>query len=160
MHRKPNKILWTTNSGNFFRKYHIPLTFSLIDFAPSHKIEWVVAIDETDSQSRYDMIIGRDLQQSMGMDILFLSQRLRWDGIEVQMQTANSNLIDLDKINSTNKNTIDVFAMALSTMKILDDKYEKADLDAYFKLVNHLDSKQKISLKLSLSKYEHLLMVC
>jgi hypothetical protein len=75
----------------------------LIDFAPSHEIEWVVTINETDSQSCYDMIIGQDLQHAMGIDILFLSQRLRWDGIEVPMQTANSNLIDLDKINSTNK---------------------------------------------------------
>jgi hypothetical protein len=92
----------------------------------------------------------------MGMDILFLSQRLRWDGIEVPMQTANSNLIDLDKINSPNKYTVDVFAIASSTMKILDAKYEKADLDAYFKLVNHLDSKQKISFMSILNKYEHL----
>jgi hypothetical protein len=41
-------------------------------------------------------------------------------------------------------------------MKILDAKYEKADLDAYFKLDDHFDSKQKISLKSLLSKYEHL----
>jgi hypothetical protein len=41
-------------------------------------------------------------------------------------------------------------------MKILDANYEKADLDGYFKLVNHLDSKKKISLKLLLSKYKHL----
>jgi hypothetical protein len=83
----------------------------------------------------------------MGMDILFSSQRLRWDEIEVPMQTANSNSIELDKINSTNKITIDVFVIALSTMKILDAKYEKAHLYDYFKLVNHLDGKEKISLK-------------
>jgi hypothetical protein len=65
-------------------------------------------------------------------------------------------LVDLDKLNSTNKNTMDVFAIALSTMKILDAKYEKVDLDAYLKLVNHLNGKQKISLKSSLNKYEHL----
>jgi hypothetical protein len=46
----------------------------LIEFAPSREIEWVVAIDETDSQSCYNMIIGQDLQQAMGMDILFSSQ--------------------------------------------------------------------------------------
>jgi hypothetical protein len=57
-HQKPNNILWTTNSGNFVTKYDIPLTFSLIDFAPSRKIEWVVAVNETESQFRYDMIIG------------------------------------------------------------------------------------------------------
>jgi hypothetical protein len=56
----------------------------------------------------------------MGMEILFSSHQLRLDGIEVPMQTANSNLIDLDKINRTNKNTIYDFAIALSTMKNLD----------------------------------------
>jgi hypothetical protein len=77
--------------GVLSQNYDIPLTFSLIDFAPSREIEWVVAFDETDSQSCYDMIIRQDLQQTMGMDILFLSQRLRWDGIEVPMQNVNSN---------------------------------------------------------------------
>jgi hypothetical protein len=90
--------LWTTNSGNFITKYDIPLTFSLIDFTLTREIEWVVIVNETVSQSRYDMIIGQDLQHTMGIDILFSSQRLRWDGIEVPMQTENSNLIDLDKI--------------------------------------------------------------
>jgi hypothetical protein len=74
MYQKPNKIFWTTNSGNFATKYDIPVTFSLIDFAPNREIEWVVAVDETDSQSHYDMIIGQDLQQAMGMDFLFSGQ--------------------------------------------------------------------------------------
>jgi hypothetical protein len=79
-----------------------------------------------DSQSSYNMIIGQDLQQATGMDILFMSQQLIWYGIEDLMQTANSNLII-----STNRNTIDIFAIALSTIKFLDAKYEKADLEAY-----------------------------
>jgi hypothetical protein len=37
-----------------------------------HIIERVVAVNETDRQSCYDMMVGRDLQQAMGMDILFL----------------------------------------------------------------------------------------
>jgi hypothetical protein len=49
----------------------------------------------------------------------FLKSTTEWDGIEVPMQTANSNLMDFDKIISTNKN-IDVFVIALSTMKILN----------------------------------------
>jgi hypothetical protein len=67
----------------FVIKYDIPLTFSLIDFDLNQEIEWVAAVHKMDSQSCYDMIIGQDLQQAMGMDILFLSQGLRWDGIEV-----------------------------------------------------------------------------
>jgi hypothetical protein len=60
MHQKPNKIFWTKKSGNFVTKYDIPLTLSLIDFAPSPEIEWVVAVDKTDSQSCHDMIIRQD----------------------------------------------------------------------------------------------------
>ena len=50
----------------------------------------------------------------------------------------------------------DVFAIASSTMKILDAKYEKANLDAFLDLSSHLDSKQKIDLKSLLLKYEPL----
>jgi hypothetical protein len=34
------------------------------------------------------------LAASLGMDILFSSQQLRRDGIEVPMKTVNENLID------------------------------------------------------------------
>ena len=67
---------------------------------------------------------------NMVMDIFFSSQKQRWDGIEIPIQTANSKLIDLDKINSKNKNIVDTFAIASSTMKILDAKYKQANLDA------------------------------
>jgi hypothetical protein len=84
MHRKPNEILWTINSGNFVKKYDIPLTFSLIDFASSREIQRVPAANKTGQPIllRYDY--WTRLQHAMGMDILFSSQQLRWDGIEVQ----------------------------------------------------------------------------
>jgi hypothetical protein len=59
----------------------------------------LVADDVTDNSSWYDMIVGQDLQGAMGMDILFSTKTLRWDGVKIPMQTANSNLVDLDKIN-------------------------------------------------------------
>jgi hypothetical protein len=43
----------------------------LTDIDHSREIEWLAAVNETDSQSRYDKIIGQDLQQAMGMEILF-----------------------------------------------------------------------------------------
>jgi hypothetical protein len=72
------------------------------------------------------------------------------------MRTENSNLIDLDKSNSTNKNTIGVFVIVFSTTKILDAKYEKADLNAYFNLINHLNRKQNRIFKSSLNEYKNL----
>jgi hypothetical protein len=67
----------------------------------------------------------------MGMDILFSTKTLRWDGTEIPMRTVNSNLIDLNKLNRKYNEYLDIFAIASSTMKILGAKYEKANLDAY-----------------------------
>jgi hypothetical protein len=49
------------------------------------------------------MIIGQDLQQAMSINILFSSQHLRWDKIEVSRLSENSNSMELDKISSLNK---------------------------------------------------------
>ena len=57
-----NEVSWTTNAGKFVTKYKIPLQFSLPEFAPSREINWSVAVDDTAQQSKYDMIIGRELQ--------------------------------------------------------------------------------------------------
>jgi hypothetical protein len=76
-----NEVSWTTNSEKFVTKYEIPLQLSLPEFAPSREINWSVAVDETAQQSKYDMIIGRDLQITLGMDILFSTKHLKLDGI-------------------------------------------------------------------------------
>jgi len=65
------------------------------------------------------------------MDILFSTKTLQWDGIQIPMQTVNLNLVDLDKINCNVDKHLDVFAIASSKIKILDAKYEKANLDAF-----------------------------
>jgi hypothetical protein len=65
IYRKPNEISWTTNSGTFVTKYDIPLTFSLIYFAPSREIEWVAAIDENNSQFCCKIIVRQDFQQAI-----------------------------------------------------------------------------------------------
>jgi hypothetical protein len=135
--RRPNKKVWNTNSGSFVTKFDIELTFSFIDFAPSKEIKWLVAVDETDNSSRYDMIVGRDLQHAMGMDILFSTRTLQWDGVEIPMRTANSNLVDLNKINRNNDKHLDVFAIASSTMKILDEIFIPKSLRNQFQMVSY-----------------------
>ena len=65
-------------------------------------------------------------------------------------------MIDLDKINSSKENIVDIFVITSLTMKILDAKYEKSNLDAYLNLSSHLDASQKSNLKSLLLKYESL----
>ena len=60
-----NEVSWTTNARKFVTKYDIPFTFSFPEFAPNREINWNVAVDDAAQQSRYGMIIGRDLQSAL-----------------------------------------------------------------------------------------------
>jgi len=78
---------WTTKGGTFCttKKAKIPLIFA--DFTRQKQIEWECHVD-TQSKSKlenYDIILGKDIQQYMGLDILNSSLTLKWDGIEVPM---------------------------------------------------------------------------
>jgi hypothetical protein len=115
-----NEVSWTTNAGKFVTKYDIPLQFSLPEFAPSREINWNVAVDDTAQQSKYEMIIGSDLQISLGMDILFSTKHLTWDGIVIPMRTPNANLSYLDKRIKNVGNLQDAFTTASTPMSILD----------------------------------------
>jgi hypothetical protein len=132
------------------------LQFSLPEFAPSRKINWNVAVDEAAQQSKYDMIIGRDLKIAIGMDILLSIKHLKWDGIVIPMRTQNTDLSYIDNRVKNLGKSQDVFATASTPMSILDAKYEKANIDATINTLKHLSSSQQQQLKALLYKFEHL----
>ena len=98
--------------------------------------------------------------QELGIDILNSSLTLRWDGIEIPMRdfgelrkpvnAMDSFLMDLDKPSDS------AGAMQKRVTRILDAKYEKADLAQLCKKQNHLTKVEQHMLHLLLSKYEHL----
>jgi hypothetical protein len=79
-------------------------------------------VDDTAQQSKYDMIIGRDLQLALGMDILFSTKQLKWDGIIIPMRTPNATLSYLETRIKHIGSLQDVFAAASTPMSILDAK--------------------------------------
>jgi hypothetical protein len=70
----------------------IPLLFTLPEFTPSREISWEISVYETEQQSHYDMVIGRDLQLSLKLEILFATKQFRWDGLSIPMRIQNSGL--------------------------------------------------------------------
>jgi hypothetical protein len=150
-----NEVSWNTNAGNFVTKYDIPLQFSLPEFTPSREINWNVAVDDTAQQSKYDMIIGQDLQLVLDMDILFSTKHLKWDGIIIPMRTSNANLSYLETQIKNIGSVQDVFEAASTPLSILDAKYEKATIDATINSLKHLIGMEKQQLKALLYKFEH-----
>jgi hypothetical protein len=165
--RTSKETLWNTNGGTFLTKYEIPVTFALPEFAPSKEVSWNMAVDETEKNAhqKYDMIIGRDLQQALGFDILWSKGLLVWDGIAVPMKSAaeatkltkqQEHDFSLDEIYQMYQEGEVLMEATNRAMRILDAKYEKADINQAVNDMDHLSSVQKQQLKALLFKYEHL----
>jgi hypothetical protein len=62
--------------------------FSFPEFHENRDIIWDVYVDSTSSKdSRYDMIVGRDLMYSIGLDLRFSDSTMVWDNATVPMQS-------------------------------------------------------------------------
>jgi hypothetical protein len=85
--KKAMPITWSPNSGKFNTCYEVPLTIVLPEFSSSMEVQWSCAIDENPN-STYDMILGRDLQSALRMDILFSTGTLVWNEISIPMRTG------------------------------------------------------------------------
>ena len=70
----------STKAGHFRTTKTCKINFALLAFHEHRNISWTAFVDETDKlSSRYDMIIGRDLLDELGMNFLFLSSLMEWD---------------------------------------------------------------------------------
>lgn len=168
--RVKKERIWKTNGGNFITRYEVPVTFKLPEFAPSKAITWTMAVDESPLDRKYDMIIGRDLQQALGLDILWSSGQLRWEDHIIPMRSvATSSRIEqeatgvpdamhayyqeLAQMSDEGELVNDASARA---SRILDAHYEKADISATVDDITHLTNAEKSQLKSLLFKYESL----
>jgi len=98
--------------------------------------------------------------QELGIDILNLSLTLRWDGIEIPMRdfgelrkpvdAMDSFLLDIDKMSDSTDD------MQKRVTRILDAKYEKANLALLCDAQHHLTREERALLHRLLSQYEHL----
>ena len=148
--RSPNKTNWSTNAGKFSTDDDVTIEFALMDFTPSKTIEWQAALDETKQQSTYGMIIGRDLQEALGIDIRWSTRTMQWDEIIVPMKTFVCG-----KKNTEHDRLMQGTGLFAQT-EILDAQYKRADIDKTVESQTHLSKTEKFYLKLLLMEFEEL----
>ena len=152
---------WTTKGGTFTTKGKCRVPMVLTDFTRSTTVEYDCYVDPTQKSSpnNYDLILGKDFQQEFGIDILNSQLTLRWNGIEVPMRNygelatrtgaSSFALQNADEIDPTGD-------LQKRVTRILDAKYEKADLKAVIKNQTHLNDDEKLALAKVLKEFEHL----
>ncbi len=155
--KKSTHTTWNTKAGTFSTTKKCKCKFMLPEFHAHRVIEWEVYVDDSTSLSTYDMIIGRDLMDAIGLDLLFSENLLKWDNATVPMR--DSSLFEEPSANP--------FAELLSMhdpitteaeriQRILDIKYAPADLNKIVQECTHLTDTEKSALGKLLAKYHDL----
>ena len=102
------------------------------------------------------MIVGRDLMTSLGIQIDFQDQKIKWDGAELEMREFSSKKPSRKEIKAMLQRAAEPAVTKQGTsrmVKILDSTYEQANLHEVVKLAIHINSQQQEMLYQLLKKY-------
>ena len=137
------------------------LTITLDEFGRNTKINHAFNLDENEDGIGYDMIIGRDLLNELNIDVRFSDGTIKWEDQVVPMKNFQRIWKDNHPLKKELRSTILCSIEPKSTkeatervVKILDSKYEKANLDEIVANAKNLDEDQKQMLLKLLKQYE------
>ena len=150
---------WSTKAGSFKTKRKCEVEFTLPAFHENRLVSCNVYVDESPhAASSYDMIIGRELMHSLGINLLFDTAQISWDNAIINMQPPESltedwvETLEQEILYAHDPDTTD----AERIQDIIDAKYCPADLQKVVEECKHLTATEQRQLLLLLQKFEHL----
>ena len=147
--RKNSETTWHTSAGNFKTFGKSKIEFKLPEFYEKRIVQRDIHV--TQKLGNYDMIIGRDILEELGIDIKYSDNTITWDEATIPMKPIDATLKDEHLMDS------EAVEDATDRMKqILEAKYEKADLETIINEYEHLTEIQKDGLKELLQRFEGL----
>ena len=141
-----NNVEWSTKTGAFNTNTTCNITFVMPQFHKQREVTWKAYVDNTTSNdSRYDMIIGRDLMHEIGIKFDFQEGRITWDNAWINMQSpmlfneGSLRSFEEELFLMHDPETTDVARI----QDIIDVKYNAADLNAVVKDIKTINEHQK-----------------
>ena len=120
---KAKAVKWTTPAGDVTTNATVTAEFRMTEFHEDKDIVWNCQV--TRSLGNHDMIIGRDLLEFLGIDVLFSSQTVAWDCATLPFKDMSDDDNGMFHINEP-----DHPVEANDCLKrILEAKYEAANLE-------------------------------
>ena len=159
--KKTQPVQWRTKAGNFTTDEVSKIQFRLPDLYKDRIIEYKVHVDTQTAPDScyYDMILGSDICQALGLIIDYKEQVVRWDTAYVPMVDREIFCTNLSTINDLFEQSFEGNAVQSATSRmtrILDNDYHKADLPAIVQQCTHLTTVQQQLLLRVLQKHEPL----
>ncbi len=144
------QTVWTTPAGALKTSTKCKGQFTLPELHDNQMIEWNLHV--TKDLGAYDMIIGRDVLQDLGIDLIFSNQTILWDGAEMPFKHGECTVEDSYFVQDSK-----AVEDATSRLRnILDAKYEAADLQKICDDAAHLETEDRGKLCQLLEKYSSL----
>ena len=143
---------WSTAAGPLNTTERCDIQFSLPELSPTRLVKWSVHVDAT-NKLPYDMIMGRDALHELGINLNFKEQTVQWDEAEIPMHDVEHTYADAYHLQQDSTSVADATERI---QRILDAKYEPADLKEIAEWCDHLNKSQQKQLYELLRRYEDL----
>jgi len=152
--------VWQTSMGLFKTEKIGEFSLTFPEYSGNKRLQLkpdIMEFDRKDYDPQFDLIIGTETMKKLGIVLDFGREMIMIDQIDLPMR----RLKELQKPNirfQTYKNTEPVSTAELTkrAIRILDAKYEKADLPAIVEKCDHLEKNQKDMLLEVLTNFEGL----
>ena len=141
---------WSTPAGTLTTNTMVKAKFLMPEFHDNRLLEWKIHV--TPNMGAYDMIIGRDILEDLGIDVRFSTQSMEWDGVEIPFKDFESKELQMFHIQDSAavEDSVD------RVKGILDNDYHKATLEEVARMQSHLSEDDREALLSLLEKYEEL----
>lgn len=143
--------VWNTAAGSFTTSAKTTIDLVFPEFSLSRVVHAQLHVT-AERLSGYDLILGRDMLSALGIILDFSRDMIIWEEGEMPMKPRDST-----RENSFFVKEPDALLEEADNMsKILDAKYQKADLKSIAQATKGLTKEQQVQLNQFLIKYENL----
>jgi hypothetical protein len=125
--------MWKTVAGKVQSTHKVTIQFSLPEFYESTVIQYDAHVFQNDIS--YDLIISRDLMRQLGIKIDLETNQVGWEDASIPRKSPDCTTKDFytQDAESIKQETTRI-------QRILDAKYESADLKQIVRECTHLNS--------------------
>ena len=132
------KRQWSTDAGILITNIKIATSFSFPELHANKVINQSLYVVDLNID-RYDIIIGRDLIWSLGIDIHGADMTIHWDDAAIPWQDIDSKTNNVFALSQQNE----PFNSETKRMKrILNATYSKADIKTIAESSTHIDPQE------------------
>ena len=150
----------TTTNGVFATESQVILhKVKFLEFG-NHCIEAITADVFNSPLCRYDIIVGRDVLNRMGVSISFKTQKITWLNREISMRNPmdftnnHQSAIEAHFLQEEEEDSALFFELYADDVVIKDRKYQAVSPEEVVTQLDHLNQEQKSLLKSVFEKYK------